>query len=407
MPLELGMRMQVQRPQVRDHRTEQPQRPQVRDHRTPNPQVRDHRAPPPQAQICDHRAQPQQLLDSNTIATWMQTAQAFGIPPEVAGPALINFIALALYRNAIMQAMSMNPMLQQPSWLNQPNLFPQIDPDLSAQLGAVRAGANSPRPRVRDHRSHGPASSGSRQPEVRDHRTHGPANTTPVRTSPLPNGPADTKLAAIQSSTVDFAQRELDNRVTLAKNPDRVQQYAKAGGMDGGAWCGYFTGFQYEQAAKAQGGHFNKDAIQKFHSMEKARAYFEYSNYTKETNDDGLRTKHQAEGSARKWMVLEGSHGDKHAKANHRPSEVYEKPSELPIRKGDTVLFSFGHVGIVKDFDPTTGKLTTIEGNAGGGKVKEITRNLNDPKARALIEGFGRPAMGDFTVAGEEKKAAA
>ncbi len=344
------------------------------------------------------------------LDAWVMAAQQLGVPPQVVQEALLSCVAAAVYRDAMMAAIAMNPFFQQAAWSAaqgaggwaQPGF--DADPILQAELASMRIAARScrgrlgPMPRASAGEidlPRAPTSQGG-APSTRMPTAQGVA---PIRSTPLPTGPADTRLAALQSSTVDFAQRELDRGITLAKNPDRVAEYARSGGMPGGHWCGYFTGFNYQQAAQAAGGEFNKDAIHKFHSMQKARAYFEYSNYTKGTNDDALRTQHEAQGSTRRWMVLEGSHGQQHAQTNGRPAEVYSSPRDLPIRKGDTVLFSFGHVGIVKDYDPTTGKLTTIEGNAGGGKVKELVRDLDDPKMRAQIEGFGRPAMGDFKVA--------
>ena len=68
------------------------------------------------------------------------------------------------------------------------------------------------------------------------------------------------------------------------------------------------------------------------------------------------------------------------------------------IREGDTALFSRGHVGLVESYDPTSGRLVTIEGNSIGEAVRRRTYNLNDPRDRAAFEGFGRPARGDFDL---------
>jgi len=165
----------------------------------------------------------------------------------------------------------------------------------------------------------------------------------------------------------------------------------------GGAWCGYFTGFNYSQAARESGGRFT--GIHGFHSMQKARSFFQYRSYTnnsRSTNEslDRLREQHSTNGSTRRWMTLNGSGGQRHAESRSRPHEVYE-PSNLPIREGDTALFSRGHVGLVESYDRSTGQLTTIEGNTSN-RVRRRTYNLNDPADRAKFEGFGRPARGDF-----------
>ncbi|MEQ8273940.1 MAG: peptidoglycan-binding protein [Deltaproteobacteria bacterium] len=212
--------------------------------------------------------------------------------------------------------------------------------------------------------------------------------------------PADAELAALQSRTMDSARREIGVREIGSTNRGaRVDQYAQRSRMrEGYAWCGFFTGFNYSEAAREAGGEFT--GINGMHSMQKARAFFEYRNYTdnrRATNDslDQLREQHVAEGSARRWMTLRGSGGQRHAAQRNRPHEVYE-PENLPIRAGDTALFSRGHVGLVEGYDPATGQLTTIEGNTARGVVRR-SYDLNDPQVRAQFEGFGRPARGDFS----------
>ncbi|MEQ9502257.1 MAG: peptidoglycan-binding domain-containing protein [Deltaproteobacteria bacterium] len=212
--------------------------------------------------------------------------------------------------------------------------------------------------------------------------------------------PADAELAALQSRTMDSARREIGVREIGSTNRGaRVDQYAQRSRMrEGYAWCGFFTGFNYSEAAREAGGEFT--GINGMHSMQKARAFFEYRNYTdnrRATNDslDQLREQHVAEGSARRWMTLRGSGGQRHAAQRNRPHEVYE-PENLPIRAGDTALFSRGHVGLVEGYDPATGQLTTIEGNTARGVVRR-SYDLSDPQVRAQFEGFGRPARGDFS----------
>lgn len=212
---------------------------------------------------------------------------------------------------------------------------------------------------------------------------------------------ADAELSSIQARTMASARQEIGVREIGSSNRgDRVDQYARRSGMRvGGAWCGYFTGFNYSEAARASGGEFT--GINGFHSMQKARSFFEYRSYTdnsRATNEglDRLREQHAANGSTRRWMTLAGSGGARHAAARQRPHEVFE-PSTLPIRAGDTALFSHGHVGLVEGYDPTTGRLTTIEGNTSQ-QVRRREYDLNDPADRAKFEGFGRPARDDFTA---------
>lgn len=220
-----------------------------------------------------------------------------------------------------------------------------------------------------------------------------------------PSGPADAQLAQLQHAAIESARRELAAGVRddgHNRSP-RVDQYARDGGMNvGQAWCGFFTGFNYNEAAREAGGRFTENV--RFHSMQKARAYFEYRNYTNNSRAenqrlDALQARQTAEGSPRRWMVLSGSGGERHATSNGRPHEVYE-PNNLPIREGDTALFSHGHVGMVESYDQRTGRLVTIEGNSTGGRVCRNEYNLNNPAHRARFEGFGRPARSDFAVPG-------
>jgi len=169
--------------------------------------------------------------------------------------------------------------------------------------------------------------------------------------------------------------------------------------MRPGEWCGFFVGFNLSEGARASGGEF--EGINGLHSMQKARSFFEYRSYTDNsaaTNQrlDGLREQHAAEGSARRWMTLDGSGGQRHAAARGRPHEVFE-PGDLPLRAGDVAVFSRGHLGMVESYDRASGRLTTIEGNVGN-RVQRKTYDLNDPRDRARFEGFGRPARGDFSV---------
>jgi hypothetical protein len=218
-------------------------------------------------------------------------------------------------------------------------------------------------------------------------------------------GPADDRLADIQQKSVASAQKELAAGVkedpSMGSNRGkRIDQYAKGNGMPpGGEWCGYFTGHNYTQAAKETGTKFSGQM--RLHSFQKARSYFMYRNYTdnsKQTiaKDEALKQQHTSEGSARRYMTFQGSSGDKYATKNKLEHEVYTDAKDLPIRPGDTALFSHGHVGMVEGYDAKSGTLTTIEGNVGN-KVVRKTYDLNDPEVRKKFDGFGRPAAGDFT----------
>jgi peptidoglycan hydrolase-like protein with peptidoglycan-binding domain len=225
--------------------------------------------------------------------------------------------------------------------------------------------------------------------------------TTPI----APGTPADQRLQQIQSASMDKARADLDAGVKedprMGNNRSkRIDEYAKSGGMDvGQEWCGHFTAFQYTSAAKDAGLKFSGQM--RMHSYEKARSFFLYRNYTDASKatvakDEARRAKDTDDGSARRYMTFQGSTGDRFANGQKLPHEVYTSPRDLPIRAGDTALFSHGHVGMVEAYNPATGILTTIEGN-NGNKVARKTYDLNDPAVRAKFDGFGRPAAGDFT----------
>lgn len=224
-------------------------------------------------------------------------------------------------------------------------------------------------------------------------------------TTPLTSGPGDARLAEIQQRAVHSAARELDAGVredrSLGRNRGaRVDEYARTAGMSrGGEWCGYFTGFNYTQAARESGVEFSGQ--HRLHSYQKARSYFLYRNYTDASRatvdrNEALRQTHAEQGSERRFMTFDGSTGDRYADARRLPHETYTRHQDLPIRPGDTALFSHGHVGMVESYDPASGRLTTLEGNVGD-RVQRRTYDLSDPAVRARFDGFGRPAAGDFT----------
>jgi hypothetical protein len=226
----------------------------------------------------------------------------------------------------------------------------------------------------------------------------------PAAVAPAPGQTvADARLEGLQRAAVESARRELEAgvRETAPNRSARIDTYARDAGMPvGGEWCGYFTGFAYAEAAREAGGRFPENI--RFHSFQKARSFFEYRTFTdasraENARQDGLLERHRGEGSTRQWMVLEGSGGQAHAERHGRPHTIHSVES-LPIRPGDTALFSRGHVGMVEGYDPATGRLTTLEGNTDGGRVSRHTYDLSDPAVRARFEGFGRPALGDFRL---------
>lgn len=234
----------------------------------------------------------------------------------------------------------------------------------------------------------------------------------PVTVSPVPTGgPADDRLRALQSQAVRVAEGELGVRETPPRTNrgPRVDQYARNAGMPvGGAWCAYFVNYAYSETARGNGGDFS--GRHTIHSYQKSYAWFSYGSLTARdqarARADGaaLRERHQAAGSTRRFMAIEGSPGDRYASARDLPHEVYRNHRELPIRAGDTALFRRGHVGMVKSYDPATGALVTIEGNTANG-VTERRYDLSDPAVLARFDGFGRPALSDLVGSPEESSA--
>jgi hypothetical protein len=229
---------------------------------------------------------------------------------------------------------------------------------------------------------------------------------------------ADFELQQKQSQSLNSARAEWQNGVkeNLGRNSGtRVNQYYKNSGFDSGGdggWCGFFVAFNYAQLGFTKSPHLA--------GMEKARDFFTYRQYTdhsKEKNAtlDSLRQKQQLEGSQRQYFMLEESPGKEYFSNYKNQFKNYDVAANtfnyktLPVRPGDTVLFNTGkaggHVGMVASYDPLSGKLVTIEGNAIGmasdGKKRSnavITKeyDLTNSTVRSKIEGFGRPALGDF-----------
>ena len=179
----------------------------------------------------------------------------------------------------------------------------------------------------------------------------------------------------------------------------------------GHAWCGFFVGFAYVEAAEQAGLSFSgKDRL---HSVGKSRSYFHYRVYTQRSTRanierwEALRSEHQSQGITRRYFTLRDSNGDRWARRRGLSHMVYADPNLLPIRAGDMVIFptagrgtkrnpARGHMGLVEPYDPSTCVLTTIEGNTSN-RVRRKTYNLRKASTVATIDGFGRPALGDYT----------
>jgi len=244
------------------------------------------------------------------------------------------------------------------------------------------------------------------------------AGPQPPVTLPPVTGAGDARVAELQQRAVATARGEwqagVHERPNGSNSGPRVDQYAaRAGFGPGHEWCGFFTGF-----ALSENGF--KDPS-KLASYQKARDYFMYRDYTARTNspvnqrNDELRAQHAAQGSSRQYFMLEesptrqrveqpgswgrGRYGHYDADAN---TFNYQN---IPVRGGDVVLFNRGHVGLVESYNPATGRLVTIEGNASGtgpdgrranNAVVRREYDLTDPAVRRQFDGFGRPAAGDF-----------
>jgi uncharacterized protein YraI len=233
-----------------------------------------------------------------------------------------------------------------------------------------------------------------------------PPAPTPAPRPPLVGGTADQQLARLQLSALESARRELARGVVEAplrsNRGPRVNDYASSAGIRTGvAWCGNFLAWNYTQAAKQSSLSFSGQ--RRLHSVGKTRHYFLYRNYTvratraKVAEWEALRRAHQAQGSTRRYFTLRGSVGDR--AAGSLPHEVFGSYQSLPLRPGDTVIWSrgggHGHLGMVERYDPVTGRLTTIEGNRRD-RVGRYVYDLRSSTIRNRIEGFARPARGDF-----------
>lgn len=228
----------------------------------------------------------------------------------------------------------------------------------------------------------------------------------------VPLFPANDKLDEKLKSSVYSAEKELKSGVKETNGPNRskrIDQYARNSQFSpGNEWCGFFVAYNYAQS----GFKHSPDLA----SYQKARDFFMYRSLTNRsyrTNSglDNLRSQHETDNSSRKYVMLQESPNISYVKANKNLFSHYNVEENtynyknIPIASGDAVLFTRGHIGIVKSYDPNSGKLVTIEGNASGkgydGKVKHgavVTNeyDLSKSSERRKFDGFGRPALGDF-----------
>jgi hypothetical protein len=233
---------------------------------------------------------------------------------------------------------------------------------------------------------------------------------------PAPAETPDDELGARQAKAVESALQEWRAGVHETTGPNRgprIDQYVRNAKMPLGLeWCGMFDAFNLSQVGFGQPWALA--------SYRKARDFFLYRDFVSNTGSaanqklDTLREKQRDEGSERQYFLLEGSNSPT-VKLAHDYSTRYQHydpaantfdAQHLPIRPGDTVLFSHSHIGMVESYDPASGQLNTVEGNATGlgvdGKqhtdaVVRKSYDLNDPQVRKLFDGFGRPALGDLT----------
>lgn len=197
---------------------------------------------------------------------------------------------------------------------------------------------------------------------------------------------------------------------TSQNSSPRIDTYARNAYFGKGyEWCGFFTAFAHTQVGFKY--------PESYASYQKAREFFMYRSYTdhsagKNQQLDGLRRQHQAQGSTRQYYMLQESDNHAYLKSSPRLFAHYSAEANtfewqnLPIQPGDVALFNYGHVGMVVSYNAQTGQLVTVEGNTAGkgpdGKywtqavvMKEY--NLAQAADRKRFDGFGRPALGDFS----------
>ncbi len=209
---------------------------------------------------------------------------------------------------------------------------------------------------------------------------------------------ADARLARLQQGAVDSALGELRRGVHEEGGDNRgpdVERYLRTAGAEPGQmWCGAFAAWNLGHAA-GEGGRFTGAAH--LASDRKAQSFFMYRDYSSQRMDDARREADRAAGTSRRYMTFAGSSGDAYARSHHLDHEVYSSPRDLPARPGDVVVMR-GHVAMVESYDPATGILHIVEGNAGAAtdRVGRRTLDLNRAAHRDSIQGIGRPSIADF-----------
>lgn len=230
---------------------------------------------------------------------------------------------------------------------------------------------------------------------------------------PLGNTAHSSHLDTLMQGTVTSAVKEWQAGVRESAGSNRsirIDQYARNAKFGPGyAWCGFFVAFNYSQM-----GFKYPESLA---SYQKARDFFMYRSYTdhsaaKNKSLDQLRLQHQQQGNQRQYFTLPESPNHQYVKNYQKLFGHYADQANtftyqnLPLRPGDTVLYHQGHVGQVISYNQQTGKLITIEGNTSGTgpdgrqRSQAVVRkeyDLSKPSVRKIFDGFGRPALGDFS----------
>ncbi len=200
----------------------------------------------------------------------------------------------------------------------------------------------------------------------------------------------------------------------------------EAGVAQGSMWCGSSTGHAYREGTR---GGFRDNL--RVASDNRARNYFLYRQDHEEAPRGGetpqarearmrrnaamdqreaqTQAEHTAAGSNRRYMTYRPGQQERGPVEGGGRPEVYNDPSRMPVRPGDTVVFSHrwrqgaerdndhGHIAMVASGPDRDGHIEIVEGNAGGtsGSNRVQTRRVNIRSEH--IDGFGRPALGDMT----------
>lgn len=239
----------------------------------------------------------------------------------------------------------------------------------------------------------------------------------PVQAPPDPLQVAQDKAA--NSANADWAMGGVSTR---GANADRVDAIIKESGFqnyftDGLQWCGMFVAAHYRSAG------LDADLRKGFYHVANVEHFFTYQWETRvpraiRVGDDwrDVREYHNERGSVRTWM----NHGQIES------AVAGGNYGALDIRPGDVVLIdhegngSADHITMVQSWDPSTGMLVTVEGNASGQVVStrndegEVTatkrlntgaegngvtineRSLAPGGQLVRIYGVGRPSAVDF-----------